>query len=197
MESIEDIFIRKTYKGNKKNLLEVDMFSTNSYGKSTVVTGENINDIIEVVLPELIGFSVLEQKPVDYILEEITTSPEVRFAFSIAAAKAASNFYGMPLYQYAGGIFISKLPRVVYKNKVYDHKMNQMDETVDPKPISLDTLFRIKTEQQGGGNTITPVEAGICHLAVGFNIKYLKIKNKSEINELLRIYEDLSRMEEI
>jgi len=197
LEIIEDIFVRKVYKKNKKNLLEVDIFSTGSYGKSSIVSEWSIDDIIEVVLPELIGFSVLEQKPIDSILEEITDHPEVRFAFSMASAKAASNFYGLPLYQYLGGIFARDIPKIIYKDKVYDHEMNLLKNNTELNPIPLDTLSRIKIERERGGNAIKYVEDGICHLAVGFNIGYIKIEDMAEINELLRIHEDLNRMEEI
>lgn len=197
MEIIEDIFVRKVYKKNKKNMLEVDIFSTNSYGKSSIVSEGSIDDIIEVVLPELIGFSILEQKSIDSILEEITDHSEVRFAFSMASTKAASNFYGLPLYQYLGGIFARNIPKVVYREKIYDHEMNLLGNNVNLKLIPLDTLSRIKIGQEKGGNVIKFVEDGVCHLAVGFNIKFLKIEDMTEMNELLRIREDLNRMEEI
>ncbi|HDM23185.1 MAG TPA: hypothetical protein ENG20_05325 [Methanomicrobia archaeon] len=197
MEIIEDIFVRKLYKKDKRNLLEVDIFSTNSYGKSSVVTEWSIDDIIDVVLPELIGFSILEQRSIDSVLEDITEHSEVRFAFSMATAKAASNFYGLPLYQYLGGIFAKNIPKILYRNKVYDHEMNFLREKGDMRLISLDTLSKIKTQQEKGGNAIKFIEDGICHLAVGFDIEYLEIEEITEINELLRIYEDLSRMEEI
>ncbi len=197
METIEDVLIRKVYTDERKNRLEVDIFSTNSYGKSSVVTDEPLDDIVDVVLPELIGFSLLEQRPIDAILEEVTEKPEVRFVFSLAVAKAASGFYGLPLYQYVGGIFVKNIPKIVYKDTVYDHEMNPLEETATPTLIPLDTLSSIAREKEHEGDTVRAVEEGVSHLAMGFHIPYLAIESKSEINELLRIHEDLTRMEEI
>jgi hypothetical protein len=197
VEIIEDIFVRKVYKNNEKNLLEVDIFSTNSYGKSSIVTEEGIDDIIEVILPELIGFSILEQTPIDLLLEELTDSSEVRFAFSLATAKASTAFHGLPLYRYIGGMFVKKMPKIVYETTVYDHGMHPLGDAEDLIPLPLDTLLRITKNHPTGGNAIRSIEDGVCHLAVGLGIEYLQIEKKSEINELLRIYEDLQRMEEI
>ena len=74
----------------------------------------NVNDIISEVL---IGFDVTDQTFIDETMIELDgTSDKSKLGanailgVSMAAARAAADFYGMPLYQYLGGFNAKELP---------------------------------------------------------------------------------------
>lgn len=83
-------------------------------GKGVSKAVENIN---EEIATELVGFSVFEQRAIDLALLELDgTENKARLganatlAVSMAAARAAANASGMPLYRYVGGVNSSVLP---------------------------------------------------------------------------------------
>jgi len=83
-------------------------------GKGVLKAVQNVN---EVIAPEIEGIDVLEQKLIDEILLDIdgTKNKEKLGAnailgVSIACAKAAANALGLPLYRYIGGTFAHQLP---------------------------------------------------------------------------------------
>ena len=74
----------------------------------------NVNDIIAEVL---IGFDVTDQTFIDEAMIELDgTSDKSKLGanailgVSMAAARAAADYYGMPLYQYLGGFNAKELP---------------------------------------------------------------------------------------
>ncbi|MEG0327983.1 MAG: phosphopyruvate hydratase [Erysipelothrix sp.] len=83
-------------------------------GKGVLKAVENVNDIIA---DHLIGFDVTDQNLIDQTMIELDgTSDKSKLGanailgVSMAAAIAAADFYGMPLYKYLGGFNGKELP---------------------------------------------------------------------------------------
>ncbi|KAA6440526.1 phosphopyruvate hydratase [Dyadobacter flavalbus] len=83
-------------------------------GKGVLKAIENVNDII---FPELIGCSVFEQNLIDKIMLELDGTPNKAklganavLGVSLAAAKAAALEANLPLYRYVGGTNANTLP---------------------------------------------------------------------------------------
>ena len=84
------------------------------FGKGVLKAVSNVNKIIA---PELIGMSVLDQIAIDRKMIELDgTDNKSRLganailAVSLAAAKAAANYLGQPLYRYLGGTNACVMP---------------------------------------------------------------------------------------
>ncbi|GBF35512.1 enolase [Desulfocucumis palustris] len=83
-------------------------------GKGVAKAVENVNNIIA---PEVLGYDSTEQVELDKSLIELDGTPNkgklganAILGVSLAAAKAASNALGLPLYQYLGGVNAKQLP---------------------------------------------------------------------------------------
>lgn len=84
-------------------------------GKGVLKAVENVN---EIIAPALIGeFDVDEQVAIDKKLLELDGTPfkeklgaNALLGVSLACARAAADFYGLPLYTYLGGPNAKKLP---------------------------------------------------------------------------------------
>lgn len=83
-------------------------------GKGVLKAVENVNDIIAETI---IGFDVTDQTLIDMTMIELDgTSDKSKLGanailgVSMAVARAAADFYGMPLYRYLGGFNAKKLP---------------------------------------------------------------------------------------
>ncbi|QGG46222.1 phosphopyruvate hydratase [Heliorestis convoluta] len=83
-------------------------------GKGVKSAVDNVNTAIA---PELIGFDVTTQMEIDAMLIELDGSPNksrlganALLGVSMACAKAAAQYVGLPLYQYLGGVFARELP---------------------------------------------------------------------------------------
>ena len=83
-------------------------------GKGTLKAVENVNDIIA---EEIIGYNVLDQVGLDKLLIELDGTPNKSklganaiLGVSMAAADAAANSLGLPLFQYLGGVNGKVLP---------------------------------------------------------------------------------------
>ncbi|MEO9570324.1 MAG: phosphopyruvate hydratase [Polaribacter sp.] len=83
-------------------------------GKGVLKAVENVNNIIA---PELLGTSVFEQNSIDKLMIDLDGTPNKSklganaiLGVSLAAAKAAANELGMPLYRYVGGVSANTLP---------------------------------------------------------------------------------------
>ncbi len=87
----------------------------NAYmGKGVTKAIKNVNTIIA---QELLGTSVFEQNTIDQIMIELDGTPNKSklganaiLGVSLAAAKAAANELGLPLYRYVGGVSANTLP---------------------------------------------------------------------------------------
>jgi len=83
-------------------------------GKGVLKAVENVNKIIAA---ELLGVSVFEQNAIDQLMIDLDGTPNKSklganaiLGVSLAAAKAAANELGMPLYRYVGGVSANTLP---------------------------------------------------------------------------------------
>jgi len=83
-------------------------------GKGVTKAVQNVNGIIA---EELLGVSVFEQNDIDQIMIELDGTPNKSklganaiLGVSLAAAKAAANELGLPLYRYVGGVSANTLP---------------------------------------------------------------------------------------
>ena len=83
-------------------------------GKGVLNAIDNVNTLIA---QEIRGFSVFEQNKIDQMMIDLDGTPNKSklganaiLGVSLAAAKAAANELGMPLYRYIGGVSANTLP---------------------------------------------------------------------------------------
>ena len=83
-------------------------------GKGVLKAVDNVN---KVIAPALIGFSSLDQVAVDRKMLELDGTKtksklgaNAILGVSLAVAKAAAEYSGMPLYRYIGGVNAKTLP---------------------------------------------------------------------------------------
>ncbi len=83
-------------------------------GKGVMKAVDNVNDIIA---PEIIGLDATDQVYIDKLLNELDGTPNKAklganaiLGVSLACAKAAANYMGLPAYQYIGGTNAKTLP---------------------------------------------------------------------------------------
>ncbi|WP_028124764.1 phosphopyruvate hydratase [Eremococcus coleocola] len=83
-------------------------------GKGVEKAVENVNEIIAA---ELLGYNVLDQQAIDKMMIELDGTPNkgklganAILGVSIAVARAAADYLGIPLYQYLGGFNTKVLP---------------------------------------------------------------------------------------
>jgi enolase len=83
-------------------------------GKGVLKAVANVNDVIG---PELLGYYVDDQVTIDHKLLELDGTPfksklgaNAMLGVSLACARAAADYYGMPLYRYLGGVNAKVLP---------------------------------------------------------------------------------------
>ena len=91
-----------------------DKDNTRYLGKGVLKAVANVNDIIA---PEIIGYDVTSQMMIDQVMIKLDGSPNKEklganaiLGVSLACAKAAADYYDMPLYRYLGGVFGHTLP---------------------------------------------------------------------------------------
>ena len=83
-------------------------------GKGTTKAVKNVNDIIA---PKLIGMDVTQQVAIDKMMIDLdgtdnkgNLGANATLGVSMAAARAAAQYYGIPLYNYFGGFNAKQLP---------------------------------------------------------------------------------------
>jgi len=83
-------------------------------GKGVLKAVDNVNKIIA---PAIVGDCVLDQRALDYKMIELDGTPtksklgaNAILGVSLAAAKAAAQYVGLPLYRYIGGCNTYKMP---------------------------------------------------------------------------------------
>ena len=83
-------------------------------GKGVLKAVANVN---EIIAPEVEGLNVFDQPGLDRILCELDGTPSksklganATLGVSLAAARAAANYLGLPFYQYIGGVNAKELP---------------------------------------------------------------------------------------
>jgi enolase len=83
-------------------------------GKGTLKAVSNVNDIIA---PAVMGMPVFDQVGIDHLMLKLDGTPfksklgaNAMLGVSLACARAAADYYGMPLYKYIGGPNAKVLP---------------------------------------------------------------------------------------
>lgn len=83
-------------------------------GKGVKKAIKNVNDLIA---PEIVGIDVTEQVLIDTLMRELDGTPNKSklganaiLGVSMACARAAADYVGLPLYQYLGGFNAKTLP---------------------------------------------------------------------------------------
>ena len=83
-------------------------------GKGVLKAVENVNDVIA---PEIIGLDVTQQAYIDQLMIDLDGTPNKAklganaiLGVSMAVARAAADFSGLPLYLYLGGFNAKELP---------------------------------------------------------------------------------------
>lgn len=83
-------------------------------GKGVLTAVKNVN---EIIAPALIGYDVTDQPLIDKKMIELDGTKDkshlganAMLGVSLACARAAADFYGMPLYKYLGGVNAKTLP---------------------------------------------------------------------------------------
>ena len=83
-------------------------------GKGVQKAVENVN---KVIAPELLGYDVTRQVEIDQLMIDLDGTPNKSklganaiLGVSMAVARAASEYVGLPLYQYLGGFNAKTLP---------------------------------------------------------------------------------------
>jgi len=83
-------------------------------GKGVLKAVDNVNNVIA---EELVGWDVTDQKGIDELMIELDGTPNKAtlganaiLGVSLAVAKAAANYVGLPLYRYIGGTYAHVLP---------------------------------------------------------------------------------------
>ncbi|PKY89566.1 phosphopyruvate hydratase [Falseniella ignava] len=76
-----------------------------------------VDNVHEIIAPALLGFDVLEQQAIDQFMIELDGTPNkgklganAILGVSIAVARAAADYLGIPLYHYLGGFNTKLLP---------------------------------------------------------------------------------------
>src|SRR4030043_248605 len=99
----------------KHEALELRDKDPNRYlGKGVQKAVQNIH---RVMAPKLLGRDVLDQKKIDMVMLQWDGTPNKSqlganaiLGVSLACAKAASNYLGVPLYRHLGGLSATRLP---------------------------------------------------------------------------------------
>ncbi len=127
---IEDVRYRIVFDSRGNETVECEVFAGDAVGKAIAPSGASTGseeavvvdpyryeEIEEKVSKALVGMSVFDQVSIDEKLREIDGTENFsniggNFAItaSLACAKAASNLLGIPLYEYAGGVFAKEIP---------------------------------------------------------------------------------------
>jgi len=83
-------------------------------GKGVTKAVDNVNNLIQ---DNLLGWDATEQRAIDAALLELDGTPNKSklganaiLGTSLAVAKAAANYLGLPLYRYVGGVYAHVLP---------------------------------------------------------------------------------------
>ena len=76
-----------------------------------------VNNVNEIIAPALVGYDVTDQVLIDSKMIELDGTKDkshlganAMLGVSLACARAAADFYGMPLYKYLGGVNGKTLP---------------------------------------------------------------------------------------
>jgi len=131
---IEDLIARKIFNNRGDETIEVDVITTNGFGRASAPSGKSrgkaevvyypqggveaaIKKVDEQIAPELAGLNADFQEEIDDTLHEIDGTTNFKniggntaFAISLANAEAAANSHSLLLFQFLGGTSANTLP---------------------------------------------------------------------------------------
>jgi enolase len=131
---IEDLIARKVFNNRGEETIEVDVITTNGFGRAAAPAGKSrgknevtyypqggvdaaIKKIDEQIAPELAGLNADYQDEIDNTLHEIDGTANFKgiggntaYAVSLANAEAAANSHSLLLCQFIGGNAANILP---------------------------------------------------------------------------------------
>jgi enolase len=131
---IEDVMARKLFNSRGRETIEVDIITTDGFGRAAAPAGAStgkaevvsypeggvdgaISKLEELIAPELIGMDAEEQNEIDALLHEIDETEKfsniggnTAFAISVANSEAAATSHDLPLFQYLAGYAGNELP---------------------------------------------------------------------------------------
>lgn len=143
MSMITDIYAREILDSRGNPTVEVEVWTeSDGYGRAAVPSGAStgafeavelrdnnkdrylgkgvinaVNNVNEIIAPEIIGMDALDQVAIDMALIELDGTDNkgklganAILGVSMAVAKAAADVLGLPLYQYLGGVNSKTLP---------------------------------------------------------------------------------------
>lgn len=143
MSYIVDITAREILDSRGNPTVEVEVYTTDDIiGRASVPSGAStgaheavelrdndkkrylgkgvqkaVDNVMEIILPELEGLSVLQQREIDHILigldgteNKSKLGANAMLAVSLAVAHAAAKTLNIPLYRYVGGVNACTLP---------------------------------------------------------------------------------------
>jgi enolase len=109
-------------------------------GKGTTKAVENVN---KKIAPALVGMDAFDQVGIDSLLLELDETENksklganATTGVSVAVARAAANFIGLPLYRYIGGAFAREIPvpqmNIINGGKHADNNVDLQEFMVTP-----------------------------------------------------------------
>ena len=131
---IEDLIARKIFNNRGEETIEVDVITTNGFGRASAPAGKSrgkaeviyypqggvdaaIKKVDELIAPELAGLNADFQDEIDNTLHEIDGTTNFKgiggntaFVVSLANAEAAANSHGQLMFQFLGGTAANTLP---------------------------------------------------------------------------------------
>lgn len=143
MSIITDIYAREVLDSRGNPTVEVEVYTeSGAFGRALVPSGAStgeyeavelrdgdksrymgkgvikaVNNVNEIIAPEIIGFDVTEQVAIDRAMIELDGTPNkgklganAILGVSMAVAHAAADFLQVPLYKYLGGFNAKELP---------------------------------------------------------------------------------------
>lgn len=120
-------------------------------GKGVLKAVANVNDIIA---PQVIGMEAVRQIDIDSLMLELDGTPNKSklganaiLGVSLAVARAAAEYLGLPLYQYIGGINAREIPvpqmNIMNGGKHADNNVDIQEFMVLPALLAMLIVSRV------------------------------------------------------
>ena len=143
MPFITDVYAREVLDSRGNPTVEVEVYTeSGAFGRALVPSGAStgeheavelrdgdksrylgkgvtkaVNNVNDIIAPEIIGYNVMEQVAIDHKLCELDGTPNkgklganAILGVSLACARCAADYLGVPVYRYIGGVNGKQLP---------------------------------------------------------------------------------------